>query len=302
MKRKGILLAGGTGTRLHPLTRAVNKHLLPVYDKPMLYYPLSVLMLTGIRDILIIGQTKDLPLFQALLGDGSDFGITLSYAVQDEPRGIPEAFLIAKDFIGTSPVAMILGDNIFFGEGLARRLAECSRKRGPTIFTYVVQDPSRYGVLQLDEDGQPVDIVEKPIKPTSRLAVTGLYFYESDVVDMARALIPSHRGEIEITDINRAYLQRGDLRVEIFGRGIAWLDAGTHEALLDSSNYVAAVERRQGLKIACLEEVAWRLRWIDDNGLIRLANRLAQTAYGQYLKDLLETRLPLYATTNKEKR
>jgi len=288
---KGIILAGGSGTRLHPTTRGANKHLLAIYDKPMIYYPLSVLMLSHIRDILLISTPEDLPRFQYLFGDGSQWGLSLSYAEQAEPRGLSEAFIIGDAFIGNDPCALILGDNIFYGHGMADLLASpAKRERGATVFAYHVTDPQRYGVASFDADGRVLSIEEKPQKPKSNWAVTGLYFYDNDVVAFAKSLKPSARGELEITDLNIKYLERGDLWVEMLGRGIAWLDTGTHDSLLDASNFVAAIERRQGFQISCVEEIAWRQGWIDDGKLAELAAQLHNSHYGTYLSSLLDGR------------
>ena len=285
---KGIILAGGSGTRLHPLTQVTSKQLLPVYDKPMIYYPLSVLMLAGIREILVITTPEDVASFRRLLGDGSQWGIDLDYAVQPTPGGLAQAFLIGEAFIGDDPVCLILGDNIFFGQGLAERLQAIGRRtEGATVFAYFVRDPKRYGVVTFDDVGKVLDIEEKPANPRSHYALTGLYFYDNDVVSIAKTLTPSPRGELEITDVNKAYLERGDLRVELLGRGAAWLDTGTHESLLQAINFVEVIESRQGLKIACPEEIAWRMGYIDAEQVERLAQRLAKSSYGQYLLDLL---------------
>ncbi len=287
--RKGIILAGGEGTRLYPATRGVSKQMLPVYDKPMIYYPLSVLMLAAIRDVLIISTPRDLPRFSELLGDGSQFGMNFSYTAQPEPKGIAQAFLIGADFIGDDPVTLILGDNIFYGSTLSERLAAVNRiSVGATIFAYPVTDPERYGVVEIDPDGNAVDIIEKPAEPRTNLAVTGLYFYDSSVVDRAKALVPSERGELEITAINNSYLKSDLLKVEPLGRGFAWLDTGTHDSLLDASNYIATIERRQGQKIACIEEIAWRQGWIDDTELAALAEPLISCGYGSYLLKLID--------------
>jgi len=288
---KGIVLAGGSGTRLHPTTRGANKHLLAIYDKPMIYYPLSVLMLSGIREILLISTPDDLPRFQYLLGDGKQWGLDFNYAEQTEPRGLADAFLIGEGFIGSDPCALILGDNIFYGHGMADLLTEpAKRDKGATIFAYHVTDPQRYGVAEFDREGRVRSIEEKPERPKSSWAVTGLYFYDNDVVELAKTLSPSARGELEITDLNIKYLERGDLWVEMLGRGIAWLDTGTHDSLLDASNFVAAIERRQGFQISCLEEIAWRQGWIDDQQLSRLADQLRNSHYGAYLTTLVNER------------
>ncbi len=286
---KGIILAGGSGTRLYPITRVVSKQLLPVYDKPMVYYPLSVLMLAGIRDILLISTPSDLPRFRELFGDGSQFGLRLSYAEQPRPEGLAQAFIIGREFIGSDSVCLILGDNIFFGHDLSRALKEAGRlDRGGLIFGYRVKDPERYGVVSFDAAGRVLDIEEKPAKPKSRYAVPGLYFYDNAVVDIAANLKPSPRGELEITDVNRIYLQRGALRVELLSRGIAWLDTGTHESLLQAGNFVQTIEERQGLKLACLEEIAYAAGWITADQVRALAAPLAKNEYGQYLLRMLE--------------
>jgi len=291
MMYKGIILAGGSGTRLHPLTISVSKQMMPVYDKPMIYYPLSTLMLGGIREILIITTPRDLEAYQALLGDGGQWGLSLSYAIQPSPDGLAQAFLIGEAFIGHHPVCLILGDNIYYGHGLSAVLQRtATRTQGATVFGYYVRDPERYGVVSFDDQGRVLDIEEKPTKPKSHYAVTGLYFYDNDVIAIAKTIEPSARGELEITDVNKAYLDRGDLVVELLGRGYAWLDTGTHESLLAAANFMHVVEQRQGLKVACPEEIAFHMGYIDAEQLIRLAEPLTKNGYGQYLLDRLDRR------------
>ena len=286
---KGIVLAGGSGTRLHPVTRGISKQMLPVYDKPMIYYPLSVLMLAGIQEILVISTPEDLPGYQKLLGNGADFGIQLSYAEQPSPDGLAQAFLIGESFIGDGNVCLVLGDNIFYGYGFSAMLRDAAqRAEGATVFGYHVNDPARFGVLEFDASGKVISLEEKPAKPKSNYAVTGLYFYDNRVVDIAKSVKPSGRGELEITDVNRAYLESGELNVSVMGRGFAWLDTGTHDSLMEAGQFVQTIEHRQGLKVACLEEIGYRNGWLSEEALQRQATALANTGYGQYLQQVLD--------------
>lgn len=285
---KGIILAGGSGTRLYPLTKAISKQMLPIYDKPMIYYPLSILMLAGIKDILIISTPEDTPRFEQLLADSDQLGINISYAVQEKPEGLAQAFIIAEDFIGDDSVSLILGDNIYYGQGLSKMLQRTSAKKaGATVFGYHVNDPERFGVVEFDESMKAISIEEKPTEPKSNYAVTGLYFYDNRVVEIAKSIKPSERGELEITDVNKRYLELGELDVELMGRGFAWLDTGTHESLLEASTFIETIERRQNLKIACLEEIAYRMGYIDEAAVEKLAEPLKKNAYGQYLMKLI---------------
>ena len=286
---KGIVLAGGSGTRLHPITRGVSKQLLPIYDKPMIYYPISVLMLAGIREILLISTPDDISSYKRLLGNGEEFGVMIEYAVQPSPDGLAQAFIIGEDFIGDSNVALVLGDNIFYGQSFSDNLkAATSRESGATAFGYHVKDPERFGVVEFDNNGKVISIEEKPLKPKSNYAVTGLYFYDNDVIEIAKSIKPSHRGELEITDINKAYQARGDLNVELLGRGFAWLDTGTHDSLMEAGQFIQTIEHRQGLKVACLEEIAFHKGWLSKKLLLKQADKLKKTSYGEYLVNVAD--------------
>ena len=288
MSRKGIILAGGSGTRLHPITKVVSKQMLPIHDKPMIYYPLSTLLLAGIKEILIISTPRDLPMFRELLGDGSAWGIKLEYIVQEVPNGLAQAFVLGKEFIGNDPVCLVLGDNLFYGNGFSTTLREASNTEGATVFGYYVNNPDEYGVVEFDKNGKAISIEEKPVNPKSHYAVVGLYFYDNDVIDYAEKLKPSARGEYEITDLNRIYLNKGTLNVQTLSRGFAWLDTGTHAAMSEATNFMKVIEDRQGLKVACIEEIVWKLGYINDAQMIKLGNDLQKSSYGKYLLSLVE--------------